>query len=81
MTAEQPLDISDGTSPQVTAFTTVFRTRDSVGVALNHLWNMDFQRHEESGLITALWTGHADENANNPDHQPGSARDIQGHHL
>lgn len=65
----QDADISDDNSPDITDFTTVFQTGDSVaGVSLNHLWNIDLQRYDD-GTIALLWTGRADNNTDNPDHR------------
>jgi hypothetical protein len=48
-------NLSDGTSPGITAFTKLFATGSVVGpVALDHAWNIDLARYHD-GSIALLW--------------------------
>jgi hypothetical protein len=62
-------DLTDGTSPQITAFTKLFATGTTIhGVRLTHAWNIDLQRYDD-GTIALLWKARADNNADDPDHR------------
>jgi hypothetical protein len=66
--------ISDGMSPQITAFTKVFTTGMTInGARLHHAWNMDLMRYPD-GTVAAIWKARADTNADNPDHRLMYAR-------
>jgi hypothetical protein len=54
------MDITDGTAPQITAFTQVFATQTMLkGVTLNHAWNIDVMRYGD-GTIAVLFKARAD---------------------
>jgi len=65
---EVDANISDGTSPQVTAFTKIFSTGTQLaGATMNHAWNSDIVRYDD-GTIVAIGMARTQNDGNNPDH-------------
>ena len=61
-------DISDGTSPQVTAFTRIFQTGTTIeGQRMHHLWNSDIMRYDD-GTIAAIGMARTGTDTNTPPH-------------
>jgi hypothetical protein len=61
-------DISDGTSPQVTAFTRIFATGTMIdGKRMNHAWNSDIVRYDD-GTIAAIGMARTNTDTNTPPH-------------
>jgi hypothetical protein len=67
-------DIHDGSAPDITEFTPVFRTGSNLGsTRLIHMWNHDLMRYED-GTIVLLFQGRANDNTDDPDKRFGYAR-------